>query len=333
MRTLPFETPRRSSPPLFLAPQAGVSESPFRRLCRSYGAEVVLTEFVSAEGIVRGSARTADYLRFDDEERPIGIQIFGADPGAMAAAAALVEEVYRPDFVDINFGCPVKKVVRRNGGSGCLRDLGLVRRIVRAVSSAVAVPVTVKLRSGFDEATRDPVAIARACRDGGAAMATLHPRTRADMYSGRARWSEIRAVAAALDIPVIGNGDVRTGEDARRMWERTGCDGIMIARGCHGAPWLFRQARAALDGRPVPGPPDTRTRFEICISHAENAVAFESDGERALRDFRKHLGWYTKGLPRGRQLRTRLFQVQELGEVRDLLGEYSGGVFQSHEAM
>lgn len=322
MKTLPFKLVERPATPLFLAPQAGVSESPFRRLCRSFGADVVLTEFVSAEGIVRGSGRTAHYLRFDDEERPIGIQIFGADPGTMAEAAALVTEVYEPDFVDINFGCPVKKVVKRNGGSGCLRDLGLVARIVRAVVAATRLPVTAKIRSGFDEDSRDPVAIGRTCRDAGARMVTLHPRTRADMYSGRARWNEIAALAEALDVPVIGNGDVRCGEDARRMRERTGCDGIMIARGSHGAPWLFHQARAALDGKPVPGDPDVLTRFEICIRHAENAVAFERDGDKAIREFRKHLGWYTRGLTGGRRLRQRLFQVRDLREVREVLGRY-----------
>ena len=316
---LPFAIPGYPATPLFLAPQAGVSESPFRRLCRRFGADVVLTEFVSAEGIVRNSPRTASYLRFHDDERPIGVQIFGADPATMADAAALVTETYAPDFVDINFGCPVKKVVKRNGGSGCLRDLDLVGRIVRAVDRATPLPVTAKIRSGFDEATRDPVAIGRVCQEAGARMVTLHPRTRADMYSGRARWDEIAALAEALDIPVIGNGDVRTGHDALRMKRETGCRGIMIARGSHGSPWLFRQSRAALDGRPVPGDPDVRDRFAICVRHAENAVAFEGDQHKAIRDFRKHLGWYTKGLPDGRRLRQRLFQVGDLAEVRGVL--------------
>lgn len=322
MNNLPFAVPGEPDTPLFLAPQAGVSESPFRRLCRSFGADVVLTEFVSAEGVVRHNERTADYLRFDEEERPIGVQIFGADPATMGAAAALVTETCRPDFVDINFGCPVKKVVRRNGGSGCLRDLKLVGGIVRAVDRATPLPVTAKIRSGFDEATRDPVAIGRVCQDAGARMVTLHPRTRADMYSGKARWEEIAALARALEIPVIGNGDIRSGRDARAMLERTGCRGIMIARGSHGAPWLFRQSRAALDGEPVPDEPDLRTRFEICIRHASNAVAFEHDAGKAVREFRKHLGWYTRGVPEGRRLRQRLFQVDDLHEVRTVLEAY-----------
>ncbi len=308
--------------PLYLAPQAGVSESPFRRLCRRFGADVVVSEFVSAAGIMMGSVRSRDYLRFDDAERPIGIQIFGADPAMMADAAALVAEVYGPDYIDINFGCPVKKVVKRNGGSGCLRDLDLVERIVRAVDDATPLPITVKIRSGFDEKTRDPVGIALRCEQAGARALCIHPRTRADMYSGRARWSEIRDVVEALQIPVIGNGAIVTGEDARRMRDETGCAGIMIARGSHGDPWIFTQARAALDGLPVPPEPDVGERFEICLEHARNAIAFERNADRAIIDFRKHLGWYTRGLPNGRKLRTELFQSETLEDVERLLLGY-----------
>jgi nifR3 family TIM-barrel protein len=308
--------------PLFLAPQAGVSESPFRRLCRRFGADVVVTEFVSAAGIVRGTPRSRDYLRFDEAERPIGVQIFGAEPSMMADAAALVADVYGPDFIDINFGCPVKKVVRRNGGSGCLRDLDLVERIIRAVDDATPLHTTVKIRSGFDEPSRDPVGIGRRCQDAGAAALCIHPRTRTDMYSGHARWSEIRELVDALEIPVIGNGDVSTGEDARRMKDETGCAGIMIARGSHGDPWIFAQARAALEGSPVPGDPSVEERFGIALEHARNAITFERNPARAIIDFRKHLGWYTKGLPDGRQLRTELFQTETLQEVETLLEGY-----------
>jgi tRNA-dihydrouridine synthase B len=313
---------RDGSIPLYLAPQAGVSESPFRRLCRRFGADVVVSEFVSAEGILQGNQRTLDYLKFDEEERPIGVQIFGAEPDRMADAAAFVHEVFGPDFVDINFGCPVKKVVRRNGGSGCLRDLDLVGRITRAVADAVPVPTTVKIRSGFDEKTRDPVRIGRVCEDAGAQAITLHPRTRADMYSGSARWEEIRALKEAVQIPVIGNGDIRSGADAARMRAETGCDGIMIARGSHGDPWIFTQARAALDGQPIPPDPDVEARFAICLEHAENAVRFERDPRRAVLDFRKHLGWYTKGLPSGKELRVELFKVEDIGEVAPILDAY-----------
>lgn len=313
---------RGDSTPLYLAPQAGVSESPFRRLCRRYGADILVSEFVSAAGIVMNSRRSREYLRFDEAERPIGIQIFGADPAMMGDAAAFVADAYGPDFIDINFGCPVKKVVKRNGGSGCLRDLDLVEEIIRAVDDATPLTTTVKVRSGFNEQTRDPVGIGLRCEQAGAKAICLHPRTRADMYSGHARWEEIAAMVEALEIPVVGNGDIKTGEDARRMRDETGCAGIMIARGSHGDPWIFRQARAALEGLPIPPEPDVEERFEICLEHARNAIAFESSPERAIIDFRKHLGWYTKGLPDGRRLRTELFQTSTLEEVETLLEAY-----------
>jgi tRNA-dihydrouridine synthase B len=322
MGTIPFNPFANGRVPLYLAPQAGVSESPFRRLCRGFGADVVVSEFVSAEGILQGNRRTLDYLRFDEAERPIGVQIFGAEPVRMAEAAAFVHEVFAPDFIDINFGCPVKKVVKRNGGSGCLRDLGLVHSIVRAVGDATPLPTTVKIRSGFDQETRDPVGIGRVCEDAGAEAICLHPRTRSEMYSGRARWDEIARLKEAVGVPVIGNGDIRSGADAARMHAATGCDGVMIARGSHGAPWLFAQARAALDGRDEPPEPGVAERFRICLDHARNAIAFERDTDRAVVEFRKHLGWYTKGLPGGKQLRQELFQVTSLEDMEALLEGY-----------
>ena len=309
--------------PLYLAPQAGVSESPFRRLCRKFGADVVVSEFVSAEGLRRGSERTHDYLRFDDEERPIGVQIFGADPAAMGEAAALVEEMYRPDFLDINFGCPVKKVASKNAGSGCLKDLDLVESIIKAVSRSISIPTTVKIRSGYSDEQRNPVEIALRCQDAGARVLTLHARSRTQMYSGIANWDEIAAVKDALDIPVVGNGDVWNGPDARRMKEHTNCDGIMIARGSHGAPWIFREARAALNGDPIPEAPEVAERFEIVIEHARNSVEFGGDETRAMIEFRKHLGWYTKGLPDGKKLRQELFAVTNLAQAQDLLEGYA----------
>ncbi len=317
-----FELFARHRTPLFLAPQAGVSESPFRRLCRRFGADVVSTEFVSADGIVQGNRRTRDHLRFADDERPIGIQIFGSDPKTMGEASALVTDLFQPDYVDINFGCPVKKIVKRNGGSGCLRDLDLVERIIKAVAANTHLPVTTKVRSGYDEPSRDPVGIGLRCQAAGSRMVTLHARTRTDMYSGEARWEEIGALVDALEVPVVGNGDVRTGMDARRMKEKTNCAGVMIARGSHGSPWIFRQARAGLDGLPVPADPSVEERFEICLEHIRNGIKFGRDADRTLIDFRKHLGWYTKGLPDGRTLRLELFRVTTLEQVEALLHRY-----------
>ena len=304
--------------PLFLAPMAGVSERPYRLLCRRHGADVVLSEFLSAEGLRRGSERTREMAAFEAEERPIGIQIFGSDPGAMAEGAALVTEEFQPDFVDINFGCPVKKVVKRNGGSGCLKDLSLVEGIIRAVVAATPLPVTVKIRSGWDDTTRDPVGIALRCQEAGARALTLHARSRTQMFSGRADWSEIAAVAAALAIPVIGNGDIASPEDVVRMREETGCAGVMIARGTFGNPWIFAQARALLEGREMPATPTPEERFQTALAHARLTIAVEGDTPHAAREFRKHLGWYTKGLPGGAELRARLQQVNALAEVEAL---------------
>ncbi len=308
--------------PLFLAPMAGVSERPYRLICRRHGADVVVSEFLSAEGLRRGSERTFEMASFEAAERPIGIQIFGSDPAAMAEAAALVTEAFRPEFVDINFGCPVKKVVKRNGGSGCLRDLDLVAAIIRAVVAATPLPVTVKIRSGWDESSRDPVTIALRCQDAGARALTLHARSRTQMFSGRADWDEIARVAAALDIPVIGNGDVTTPEDVIRMREHTGCAGVMIARGSFGNPWIFDQARALLDGLPKPAEPSPAERLGAALEQARLTLALEGDSVHAAREFRKHLGWYTRGLPSSAELRARLQQVESLAQVEHLFGEY-----------
>jgi nifR3 family TIM-barrel protein len=263
-----------------------------------------------------------DGAYFTPEERPIGIQLYGAEADAMAEAAALVEQHYGPDFIDINFGCPVKKVVRRNGGSGCLKDLDLVQDIIRRVRAAVRVPVTVKIRSGWNESTRDPVAIALRCQDAGAQALALHPRTRTQMYEGHARWEEIAAVKQALEIPVIGNGDIRTAEDVVRMRRETGCDGVMIARGSFGNPWLFQQARALLDGKTPRPLPAAAERFAVALRHARLQVEIQGDDRRTALEFRKHLGWYVRGLPRAAALRQRLHQIESMAEIERVFREY-----------
>ena len=220
--------------PLILAPMAGVSEAPFRQICRRFGADVLMTEFLSAEAIRRGIRRTLEGAEFEEVERQVGAQIYGADPEGMARDTEIVTEAYQPDFLDINFGCPVKKVVQRNGGSGCLRDLALVERIIRGVVAATHLPVTVKTRSGWNEDTRDPVGIALRMQDAGAGAFTLHARTRTQMFQGDADWDEIARVVEALDIPVVGNGDITTAADILRMREHTGCAAIMVGRGSFG---------------------------------------------------------------------------------------------------
>lgn len=320
-----FPYPVSTPVPLFLAPMAGVSESPFRQVCRRYGADVVVSEFISSVGISLGIQRVIADMRFEECERPIGIQIYGADAPVMARAAAMVTELCRPDFVDINFGCPVKKVVRNNGGSGCLKDLDLVTGIIRAVRGATHLPVTVKIRSGWDEASREPVRIALACREAGAAAITLHPRTRTQMFSGEADWDEIARVVEALDIPVIGNGDVATPEDILRMRRHTGCAGIMIARGSFGNPWLFAQGKALLAGAAKPADPTPDERFATALEHARLALRLQGDTRKTVMEFRKHLGWYTKGLPGSAELRQRLFQVESMAEVEPIFAAYLEG--------
>lgn len=301
--------------PLFLAPMAGVSEPPFRRLCRAFGADVVVSEFLSCEGLRRGAKSVHDGAYFTEPERPIGIQLYGSDPAGMAEAAVLVTEHYAPDFIDLNFGCPVKKVVKRNGGSGCLKDLGLVESVIRAVRAATHLPVTAKIRSGWDEALRDPVGIAQRCQDAGAQALTLHPRTRAQMYTGAARWDEIAAVVEALEIPVVGNGDIKTAADAYRMWRHTGCAGIMIARGSFGNPWIFQQARALLEGREARPEPCAAERFAVALRHAKVQLVIQGDDRRTAVEFRKHLSWYVRGVPGAAELRRELQQIESMAAI------------------
>ena len=315
--------------PLFLAPMAGVSESPFRQICRSFGADVVVSEFISSVGISLGIERVLAEMKFEPVERPIGIQIYGADAEIMATAAGMVTELFQPDFVDINFGCPVKKVVRNNGGSGCLKDLGLVQGIIRAVKDATRLPVSVKIRSGWDEAQRDPVEIALRCQDAGAQALTLHPRTRTQMYQGNANWDEIALVAAALSIPVIGNGDIRTAEDVLAMRRHTNCAGIMIARGSFGNPWLFAQARDLLEGRAKRPDPTPEERFATALEHARLALRLQGDTRKTALEFRKHLGWYTKGLRDGSELRQRLFAIESMAEAAEIFSDYLYGSVRS----
>jgi tRNA-dihydrouridine synthase B len=308
--------------PLILAPMAGISEAPFRQICRRMGADVVLSEFLSSEAIRRRIRSTLEGAEFEPVERPIGIQIYGSDPNAMAEAAALITQHYQPEFIDINFGCPVKKVVQRNGGSGCLRDMDLVTRIIRAVIGATHLPVTVKTRSGWSDQTRDPVSIALRMQEAGARAFTLHARTRTQMFSGKANWDEIASVVEALEIPVIGNGDLETAADIVRMRQHTGCAGVMVGRGAFGNPWLFRDGQALLAGESAPPLPSAQERFAVALEHARLAIRLQGDTRRTVMEFRKHLGWYTRGLHGSSALRQRLFHIESIGEAEAIFLEY-----------
>ncbi len=310
--------------PFLLAPLAGVSDSPFRRLAREQGASAVYTEMVSADGLTRGSQATLDYCAFDGCERPIGIQVFGSDPGVMAEAArvlcALPEE-RRPDLIDINMGCPVRKVVNRCAGAALLNDVPLASVIVKRMVEASTVPVTAKIRLGWDGGSRNVVEVARALEDAGAGAVAIHARTRAERFEGVAHWEMIGEAKRAVSIPVVGNGDVRTREDALRMLETTGCDAVMLGRAAFGDPWVFRRVRAFHERGERLAPPTAADRLEAGVRHLGlMAAAVGPDG--AAREMRKHVAWYIKGLPHSARVREQVNRTRTVEEMRDLLHHY-----------
>ncbi len=310
--------------PFLLAPLAGVSDSPFRRLAREQGAAGVYTEMVSADGLVRGQRATFEYCRFHPEERPIGIQLFGADPAIMADAARRLGDLpagERPDLIDVNMGCPVRKVVNRQAGAALLANLPLLSAIVRRMSEASAVPVTAKIRLGWDRGSPGVADVARALEQAGARAVAIHARTRAEKFAGPAHWELIAEARQAVGIPVIGNGDVRTADDAVRMLEITGCDAVMVGRAAFGDPWVFRRMRAFWErGERLPLP-TAAERLEMGLRHLR-MMADEIGAERAAREMRKHAAWYVKGLPHSALVREQVNRTRSLDEMALLLCRY-----------
>ncbi len=297
-----------------LAPLAGITDSPMRLLCRRAGASMVWTEMVSAEGIVRGGEKTLALLRFREEERPIAFQIFGARPESMARAAAAAAAM-GPDVIDLNAGCPAKKVVKSGAGSALMRDLGLLAEIASAVVEASDLPVTVKIRSGWDVDSPNAVEAARTVEARGVAAVAVHPRTRAQGFTGSADWSIVRAVKAELGIPVIGSGDVRSPEDALRMMSETSCDAVMIGRAAVGNPWIFGQSRDLEATGNASTPPSLADRIELAMRHAD--LMIEEKGEkRGVFEMRKHLVAYFRGFPGASRLRAELVRIDEHERVR-----------------
>ena len=324
--------------PLLLAPLAGVSDSPFRRLAREQGASGVYTEMVSADGLTRGNRATLDYCAFEPSERPIGIQLFGSDPGVMAEATRLLCDLpaeKRPDLVDINMGCPVRKVVNRRAGAALLGDVPRILTMVRRMRDVSSVPVTAKIRLGWDGSSRNVVEVAKALEDAGASAVAIHARTRAEKFEGNAHWEMIGEAKRAVGIPVIGNGDVRTPDDAKLLLETTGCDGVMLGRAAFGDPWVFRRARAFLErGERLPHP-TVAERLATGMRHLSMMV--ETVGaEAAAREMRKHVAWYVRGLPRSAQVReevNRTRSVEEMIARLRLYVEELSGLGVAHEAL
>lgn len=302
-----------------LAPLAGWSVRPYRRICLEHGAAAVWSGMVSADGLARGDGESRRAAYFDAAERPIGVQLFGADEEVLARATAILSRM-GPDFIDLNAGCPVKKVCRRNGGAALLRDPEGLGRIVERMVTASAVAITVKMRIGWGADDRSHVEAARVVEEAGARAIAVHARTQSDRFSEDARWERIAEVVNAVSVPVIGNGDVNTAEDARRMLDQTGCTAVMIGRAAMGDPWIFERVSAWLESRTeVPGP-TPEERAALCFRHAQELVS-EKNEPLAMREMRKFVVKYSRGIPFSSRLRRHLPELSSLERLREALDE------------
>lgn len=310
--------------PVLLAPMAGVTEAPFRAICKRMGAGLTYTEMVSAKGLHYNphSAGSTALLTLDPAETPCAVQLFGAEPEMMARQAARIVERYGDDVaaIDINMGCPVVKVVQKGEGSALMRTPEIAAQIVAEICAAVTVPVTVKFRSGWDGESVNAVAFAQRMEAAGASAVAVHGRTREQFYKGHADWDIIARVKQAVAIPVIGSGDVFSGDDVVAMIERTGADGVMVARGAQGNPWIFSAARALLSGFPAPEPPSAFERIDVALAHARAMEAFA--GERGHVRMRKHVAWYIAGMPGATFVRAKVNDCKSQAELEALLAEY-----------
>jgi nifR3 family TIM-barrel protein len=305
--------------PVVLAPLAGITNLPFRLLARKAGCGMVCSEMISSNGLVRQSKKTHRMLESLDEEKPLSIQIFGADPIVMADAAVLVQSS-GAGVLDINFGCPVKKVIKTGAGSALMKSPDLAGRIITAVRGAVTIPLTVKIRSGWDRSGSQAVNIAKIAEACGADAVAVHPRTAAQGFAGKSDWSIIAAVKKNISIPVIGNGDIVRAQDAVSMMDLTGCDGVMIGRAAIGNPWIFTQVLAALDGKPEPAV-DTTGRFEAMKRYVRLSVCHFGDAHASLM-MRSRLGWFVKGLPFSSRFRESIKGISSEKEALDQIDAY-----------
>ncbi len=303
-----------------LAPLAGVADSSFRLICREMGAAMVFTEMISADGLVQQSEKTYSYLFFRKKERPIGFQLFGSNPDIFARAMEIVLP-YEPDFIDINFGCPVKKVVKRGAGAALLKNLPLLEQIARAVVRHSTVPVFAKIRKGWDSPNINAVEVAKILEQSGVQTVTIHPRTQTEQFRGHSDWEMIARVKAAVSIPVIGNGDIRIAADAQRMIDETGCDLVMIGRGSLGNPWLFRQVNDLLNSGVHIPPPDLTERLDVMLRHFDDKISL-SGTRQAILEMRKHFSWYIKGLPGSSRVRAELFLLKDVESIKNKLREF-----------
>ncbi len=316
--------------PIYLAPMAGVTDITFRTLCRELGADVMVTEFVSAEGILQADHRTRKYTSFTDEQRPVGIQIFGADGERMGEAAKKIIDWKRPDFIDLNFGCPVNKVVSKNGGSSLLKDCPLLAdtaaKIVKAVSPEV--PVTGKIRIGWDQNSVNAPEVCHILEDCGVQAVAIHGRTRSQSYRGEADWNVIDECARSVQIPVIGNGDIDSAETLKHRKESTAVSGVMIGRAAMQNPWIFSEAKHFLKHGEIPTKPTVEERWEFIFRHCKLAVESDRYGDErhTLMAMRSRLMTYCKGFPGAKPLRQKLSQVQSIADVEKVASDSMNGL-------
>ena len=305
--------------PVILAPMAGVSDLPFRLLCKEQGAGMVCTEMISAKAILYGNKNTEELMRIHPKEGPVSLQLFGSDPKIIGEMAKRIED--RPFAVlDLNMGCPVPKVVNNGEGSALMKNPVLAGRIIEAAARSIHKPVTVKIRKGFDETSINAVEIARIAQESGAAAVAVHARTREQYYSGQADWEIIARVKEAVRIPVLGNGDVTDAKTALAMMEQTGCDGVLVGRAARGNPWIFREILAAMKGEAKPQRPDRQALYEMILRHA--GLLAEYKGEyTAVREMRKHVAWYSTGLPHAAGLRRKINEMETMQQLTDGMKE------------
>lgn len=305
--------------PYILAPMAGVTDLPFRLLCREQGAGLLCMEMVSAKAIQYNNKNTKALLQIHPDERPVSLQLFGSEPDVISEIAKQIEELPFA-ILDINMGCPVPKIVKNGEGSALMKNPKLVHEIVEKTVKAIRKPVTVKIRKGFDDTCINAVEIAKIIEDAGAAAVAVHGRTREQYYSGKADWDIIRRVKEAVNIPVIGNGDVVSGESALAMQRETGCDGVMIGRGAQGNPWIFSELLAFEKTGIMPQRPDVEAVKQMMLRHARLQLQYKGE-YLGIREMRKHVAWYTSGLPNSAKLRSEINMVESYQELEQLLEE------------
>ncbi len=308
---------------LILAPMAGVTDLPFRLLCKEAGCDILYTEMVSAKAMYYKNKNTIPLLALDDREHPIGLQLFGSEPELMADMARQIETLGF-DFIDINMGCPVLKVFNNGEGSALMKDPKLAGQIVAAIHRAVKIPVTVKIRKGIDEDHVNAVEMAKELEENGAAAIAIHGRTRTQYYAGHADWDIIRQVKEAVTIPVIGNGDILTAEDVLRMKRETGCDAFMIGRGAKGNPWIFSQVKQALAGETIPGKPPVDEVVSMILRHLDMMIAFKGE-YTGVHEMRKHVSWYTTGYPNSTRIRGLVNEIETREELEIVLKKWQEG--------